>query len=127
MKAFILVGNLLATLSLINSQRKHKWEGCAPGARIRRQVIWLSLPCVVLAIFFNSSVSPLDASSINEYSKHFNLVEIAQSFSIFLSTVADLPQLRELRHAEKKNPLIVTYCLLLFAYRVFYIPSWHLQ
>ncbi|PWN25786.1 putative ERD2-ER lumen protein-retaining receptor [Jaminaea rosea] len=66
-------------------------------------------PCFVLALLFNYG---------------FNPVEILWSFSIFLESVAILPQLFMLQRTGEAETITTHYLFALGAYRALYIPNW---
>ncbi|KAJ7503137.1 ER lumen protein retaining receptor-domain-containing protein [Mycena galericulata] len=73
------------------------------------RIEYLLGPCVVLSLIFNY---------------HFNLTEILWSFSIFLESVAILPQLFMLQRTGEAETITTHYLAALGAYRALYIPNW---
>ncbi|KAJ6590075.1 ER lumen protein retaining receptor-domain-containing protein [Mycena vulgaris] len=73
------------------------------------RIEYLLGPCVVLSLVFNY---------------HFNLTEILWSFSIFLESVAILPQLFMLQRTGEAETITTHYLAALGAYRALYIPNW---
>ncbi|KIK69008.1 hypothetical protein GYMLUDRAFT_631571 [Collybiopsis luxurians FD-317 M1] len=66
-------------------------------------------PCVILALIFNY---------------HFWFSEILWSFSIFLESVAILPQLFMLQRTGEAETITTHYLAALGIYRALYIPNW---
>ena len=66
-------------------------------------------PCALLSLIFNYK---------------FTLSEILWSFSIFLESVAILPQLFMLQRTGEAETITTHYLAALGAYRAFYIPNW---
>ncbi|EPQ55312.1 ER lumen protein retaining receptor [Gloeophyllum trabeum ATCC 11539] len=66
-------------------------------------------PCVVLALIFNYGYNP---------------TELLWSFSIFLESVAILPQLFMLQRTGEAETITTHYLAALGAYRALYIPNW---
>ena len=66
-------------------------------------------PCALLSLIFNYK---------------FTLAEILWSFSIFLESVAILPQLFLLQRTGEAETITTHYLAALGAYRAFYIPNW---
>ncbi len=66
-------------------------------------------PCVVLALIFNYK---------------FTFPEVLWSFSIFLESVAILPQLFMLQRTGEAETITTHYLAALGAYRALYIPNW---
>jgi ER lumen protein retaining receptor len=54
----------------------------------------------------------------------FTLSEILWSFSVFLESVAILPQLFMLQRTGEAETITAHYLAALGAYRAFYIPNW---
>ncbi|KAJ6593255.1 ER lumen protein retaining receptor-domain-containing protein [Mycena capillaripes] len=73
------------------------------------RIEYLLGPCVVLALIFNY---------------HFNPTEILWSFSIFLESVAILPQLFMLQRTGEAETITTHYLAALGIYRALYIPNW---
>lgn len=76
------------------------------------QVFVTFFVCLVLGSVFNYSQS---------------LVEIAWSFSIFMASVADVPQLVEYDRMEQKDGWLTAYLVLCFAFRALHLPHWILR
>jgi len=70
---------------------------------------YLVFPCFVLGCIFNYRFEP---------------VEILWSFSIFLESVAILPQLFMLQRTGEAETITTHYLAALGAYRALYIPNW---
>ena len=70
---------------------------------------YLLAPCFILSLIFNLE---------------FSFVEIMWSFSIFLESVAFVPQLDMMRKMTEVENLTSHYVFTLGAYRLFYIFSW---
>ncbi|KAF9073530.1 ER lumen protein retaining receptor-domain-containing protein [Rhodocollybia butyracea] len=66
-------------------------------------------PCVILALVFNY---------------HFWVTEVLWSFSIFLESVAILPQLFMLQRTGEAETITTHYLAALGIYRALYIPNW---
>jgi len=66
-------------------------------------------PCLVFSLIFNY---------------HFTPTEILWSFSIFLESVAILPQLFMLQRTGEAETITTHYLAALGAYRALYIPNW---
>jgi len=73
------------------------------------RVEYLLGPCALLALIFNYS---------------FNPTEIMWSFSIFLESVAILPQLFMLQRTGEAETITTHYLAALGVYRALYIPNW---
>ena len=73
------------------------------------RVEFLLGPCIVLALIFNY---------------RFTLTEVLWSFSIFLESVAILPQLFMLQRTGEAETITTHYLAALGAYRALYIPNW---
>jgi len=73
------------------------------------RVDYLIGPCLILALFFNYQ---------------FTFVEVCWSFSIFLESVAILPQLSMLQRTGEAETITMYYLATLGMYRAFYIPNW---
>lgn len=72
-------------------------------------VLLLLIPSVVLAYFFNYALT---------------IIEVLWSFSIFLESVAILPQLLMTLRTNKADTITLNYLLVLGSYRIFYILNW---
>lgn len=70
---------------------------------------YLLIPCVILALVFN---------------REFTIIEIFWSFSVWLESVAILPQLFMLSKSGKAKSLTIHYIFALGLYRTLYIPNW---
>ncbi|KAJ4483762.1 ER lumen protein retaining receptor-domain-containing protein [Lentinula aciculospora] len=70
---------------------------------------YLIAPCVVLALIFNYQ---------------FWFTEVLWSFSIFLESVAILPQLFMLQRTGEAETITTHYLAALGVYRALYIPNW---
>ncbi|THH17133.1 hypothetical protein EUX98_g9186 [Antrodiella citrinella] len=73
------------------------------------RIEYLLGPCVILGLVFNYA---------------FNPSEILWSFSIFLESVAILPQLFMLQRTGEAETITTHYLAALGAYRALYIPNW---
>jgi ER lumen protein retaining receptor len=73
------------------------------------RVEYLVGPCVILGLVFNYE---------------FQLTEILWSFSIFLESVAILPQLFMLQRTGEADTITTHYLAALGVYRALYIPNW---
>lgn len=73
------------------------------------RVEFLLAPCFILALIFNYS---------------FKFTEILWSFSIFLESVAILPQLFMLQRTGEAETITTHYLAALGIYRTLYIPNW---
>jgi len=73
------------------------------------KIEYLIGPCVVLGLIFNYK---------------FRFSEILWSFSIFLESVAILPQLFLLQRTGEAETITTHYLAALGGYRAFYIPNW---
>ncbi|GBE80778.1 ER lumen protein-retaining receptor [Sparassis crispa] len=73
------------------------------------RVEYLVGPCVILALIFHY---------------HFTIPEVLWSFSIFLESVAILPQLFMLQRTGEAETITTHYLAALGAYRALYIPNW---
>ncbi|KAI0919097.1 hypothetical protein AcW1_003440 [Taiwanofungus camphoratus] len=73
------------------------------------RVEYLVGPCMILALIFHYK---------------FKVTEILWSFSIFLESVAILPQLFMLQRTGEAETITTHYLAALGAYRAFYIPNW---
>jgi len=75
----------------------------------RFQVLYLIVPCAILALIFNHE---------------FEVTEILWSFSIFLESVAILPQLFLLSRTGDVDVLTGDYIFTLGGYRAMYLLNW---
>ena len=66
-------------------------------------------PCALLALIFNY---------------RFELLEVLWAFSIYLESVAILPQLFMLQRTGEAETITTHYLFALGAYRALYIPNW---
>jgi len=73
------------------------------------RIEYLLGPCALLALIFNYK---------------FNATEILWSFSIFLESVAILPQLFMLQRTGEAETITTHYLAALGVYRALYIPNW---
>ncbi|KAG6840090.1 hypothetical protein C0991_009013 [Blastosporella zonata] len=73
------------------------------------RVEYLVGPCLILGLIFNYG---------------FNFTEISWSFSIFLESVAILPQLFMLQRTGEAETITTHYLAALGVYRALYIPNW---
>lgn len=73
------------------------------------RIEYLVGPCFVLGLIFNYG---------------FNFTEIFWSFSIFLESVAILPQLFMLQRTGEAETITTHYLAALGVYRALYIPNW---
>ena len=93
------------TLYLIYSKYQKTYERAneLPYAEI------LLVFCLILAIFINHKLT---------------FMEVLWTFSIYLESVAILPQLFMIRKTKKADSITVYYLLLLGSYRAMYIVNW---
>ncbi|KAJ8517504.1 hypothetical protein ONZ45_g5300 [Pleurotus djamor] len=73
------------------------------------RVEYLLGPCLILSLIFNYN---------------FTFTEVFWSFSIFLESVAILPQLFMLQRTGEAETITTHYLAALGAYRALYIPNW---
>ncbi|KIY46068.1 ER lumen protein retaining receptor [Fistulina hepatica ATCC 64428] len=73
------------------------------------RVEYLVGPCVILGLIFNYE---------------FSVIEVFWSFSVFLESVAILPQLFILQRTGEAETITTHYLAALGAYRALYIPNW---
>jgi len=73
------------------------------------RVEYLIGPCFILGLIFHYT---------------FSLVEVLWSFSIFLESVAILPQLFMLQRTGEAETITTHYLAALGVYRALYIPNW---
>ncbi|KAF5354884.1 hypothetical protein D9756_005687 [Leucocoprinus leucothites] len=73
------------------------------------KIEYLVGPCFILSLIFNYK---------------FTLTEILWSFSIFLESVAILPQLFMLQRTGEAETITTHYLAALGVYRALYIPNW---
>ncbi|KAK0195997.1 ER lumen protein retaining receptor-domain-containing protein [Armillaria mellea] len=73
------------------------------------RIEYLLAPCAILSFIFNYK---------------FSLTEILWSFSIFLESVAILPQLFMLQRTGEAETITTHYLAALGIYRALYIPNW---
>ncbi|CEP61275.1 Erd2p LALA0_S02e10726g [Lachancea lanzarotensis] len=78
-------------------------------ARDTFQIKYLVGPCAILALVFNYK---------------FTVLELCWSFSLWLESVAILPQLFMLSRSGKAGTLTTHYIFALGLYRALYIPNW---
>jgi ER lumen protein retaining receptor len=103
------------SVSLANFPRGHVISSSYPRSPTHDPAIdtlraeYLVAPCFVFALIFNY---------------HFTPLEILWSFSIFLESVAILPQLFMLQRTGEAETITTHYLAALGAYRALYIPNW---
>ena len=109
MKIWYIVGSSTTVVVLVCAQKPSP-----PEQRYSTisQILYPTLLSMLLALCFNYS---------------YSLSEITWSFSIFLASIADVPQLMEYERMEKKDRLLTVYLILCFAFRAFYFPYWILR
>ena len=73
------------------------------------RVEYLIAPSLILALLFNYS---------------YSIIEVFWSFSIFLESIAILPQLFILQRTGEAETITTHYLAALGAYRGLYIPNW---
>lgn len=73
------------------------------------RIEYLLGPCILLGLVFNY---------------HFKFTEVLWSFSIFLESVAILPQLFMLQRTGEAETITTHYLAALGIYRALYIPNW---
>lgn len=73
------------------------------------RIEYLLVPCAILSLIFNYNFMP---------------TEILWSFSIFLESVAILPQLFMLQRTGEAEAITTHYLAALGIYRALYIPNW---
>lgn len=128
LKAYILLAAFATTFSIVRAQKHTGFENCTSLARVRGQVVRFTVPCLVLAFFCSYNLlSVALVPSFHMWMRVFSPLEFMWAFSMYLSVVADIPQLKALRGAEKKDKLVVLYVVLVFAFRAFYLPHWVLM
>jgi ER lumen protein retaining receptor len=88
---------------------KYKFRPTHDPAIDTFRIEYLVGPCAVLGFVFNYEFKP---------------TEILWSFSIFLESVAILPQLFMLQRTGEADTITTHYLAALGAYRALYIPNW---
>ncbi|KAK2463040.1 hypothetical protein APHAL10511_004695 [Amanita phalloides] len=88
---------------------KYKYRPTHDPAIDTFKVEYLVAPCVVLGLLFNYK---------------FTVTEILWSFSIFMESIAILPQLFMLQRTGEAETITTHYLAALGVYRVLYIPNW---
>lgn len=73
------------------------------------KITYLIIPSFILSLIFNYK---------------FSIIEISWSFSLWLESVAILPQLFMLQSQGESDLLTIHYIFALGLYRAFYIPNW---
>ncbi|KAF8627967.1 hypothetical protein AX15_004161 [Amanita polypyramis BW_CC] len=112
---YVSVYNFIMKLFFIGSScyilhlMKHKYRPTHDPAIDTFKVEYLVGPCFVLGIIFNYK---------------FTILEVLWSFSIFLESVAILPQLFMLQRTGEAETITTHYLAALGAYRALYIPNW---
>jgi len=106
---FIMKLFFIASSSYILYIMKYRFRPTHDPSIDTFRIEYLLGPCVVLSLVFNY---------------HFNLTEILWSFSIFLESVAILPQLFMLQRTGEAETITTHYLAALGAYRALYIPNW---
>eukprot|EP01087_Luapelamoeba_hula_P015984 TRINITY_DN4867_c0_g1_i1.p1 TRINITY_DN4867_c0_g1~~TRINITY_DN4867_c0_g1_i1.p1 ORF type:complete len:216 (+),score=23.78 TRINITY_DN4867_c0_g1_i1:186-833(+) len=101
----IFLASSYAIVYLMQYKYKHTYDKEHDSFRI----IFLIVPCFLLALIFNS-----------EYS----VTEILWTFSIYLEAVAILPQLFLLQRTGEVESLTSNYIVALGGYRFFYLLNW---
>ncbi|KAF9268477.1 ER lumen protein retaining receptor [Marasmius fiardii PR-910] len=104
MKIFFIASSCY-TLSLMKGRFRPTHDPSIDTFRIE----YLIGPCVVLSLIFNYK---------------FSFTEILWSFSIFLESVAILPQLFLLQRTGEAETITTHYLAALGVYRALYIPNW---
>lgn len=109
MKVFFLVSSIYTVVEL----QKYKYKNPIAYQEMIMadafKVQYLLIPCVVLAFVFNHG---------------FGLIPLSQSFSMWLESVAIMPQLFMLSKSGKAPTLTTHYIFSLGLYRALYIPNW---
>jgi len=101
---------LASTFTIIYFMRFHKVVKLSYDKEHDKFRTWfIFVPCLVLALAFNSA---------------FTIMEVAWTFSIYLETVAILPQLVLLQKTQNIDNLTGHYVFLLGSYRGLYILNW---
>ncbi|KAH9919065.1 ER lumen protein retaining receptor [Amylocystis lapponica] len=101
---------------------------------------WVSLSCYILYLMKVNSGEPTHDPSIDTFRVEyllgpcvllglifhyrFSVLEVLWSFSIFLESVAILPQLFMLQRTGEAETITTHYLAALGAYRALYIPNW---
>ncbi|KAM6502699.1 ER lumen protein retaining receptor domain containing protein [Amanita muscaria] len=112
---FVSVYNSLMKLFFIGTScyilylMRYKYRPTHDPAIDTFKVEYLVGPCLILGLIFNYE---------------FSIREILWSFSIFLESVAILPQLFMLQRTGEAETITTHYLAALGAYRAFYIPNW---
>ncbi|KAF9448276.1 ER lumen protein retaining receptor [Macrolepiota fuliginosa MF-IS2] len=104
MKLFF-IGSTCYTLYLM----KYKYRPTNDPSIDTFRIEYLVGPCSILALIFNYK---------------FTFTEILWSFSIFLESVAILPQLFMLQRTGEAETITTHYLAALGVYRALYIPNW---
>ncbi|KIY69822.1 ER lumen protein retaining receptor [Cylindrobasidium torrendii FP15055 ss-10] len=104
MKLFF-IGSSCATLYLM----RYKYCPTHDPSIDTFKIEYLVGPCAILALIFNYK---------------FSVSEVLWSFSIFLESVAILPQLFMLQRTGEAETITTHYLAALGIYRAFYIPNW---
>lgn len=73
------------------------------------KISYLIIPCIIISFIYNYK---------------FTFFEIAWTFSLWLESVAILPQLFMLQSQGQSDLLTIHYIFALGLYRAFYIPNW---
>ncbi|KAI8823518.1 ER lumen protein retaining receptor [Fimicolochytrium jonesii] len=106
MKLFF-IGTSFYILYLMKVKYRATWDSTHDTLRVE----YLMGPCAVLGLIFHEG-GP------------FNIIEILWSFSIFLESVAILPQLFQLTRTGEAETITTHYLFALGAYRGLYILNW---
>ncbi|KND03299.1 hypothetical protein, variant [Spizellomyces punctatus DAOM BR117] len=106
MKIFF-IGTSFYILYLMKVRFRATWDPNLDTLRVE----YLVAPCALLALIFN-------------YAKGFDPIEIFWAFSIYLESVAILPQLFQLTRTGEAETITTHYLFALGAYRGLYIFNW---
>ena len=102
----VFIGTSIYILYLMKVSYKTSWDPKIDTLRIE----FLLIPCFVFAVFLNLS--------------KFRLMEILWEFSIFLESVAILPQLFQLSRTGEAETITTHYLFALGGYRALYLLNW---
>jgi len=108
MKIFFLATTFVSVY-WIRTRYRHTYDKEHDSFR----VLFLIIPCLLLALFVNKNTAD-----------DFSLFEIVWAFSIYLESVAILPQIFLLYRTQESEAITINYVGALGAYRVFYLFNW---
>lgn len=124
----VFIGSSLGTLYLMYVKFRATYDHNHDSFRIE----FLLVPCVILALLINHDFTVLEVSihgSCDDYWIYINLIyfpsfQVLWTFSIYLESVAILPQLFLVSKTGEAESITSHYLFALGSYRALYIFNW---